>query len=282
MKKLVGVVGGGIMGSGIAQTIAQFGGDVVLVEASKKLCEKARQTIEGQLKHAIQKGAIKKGDKQKIINRISFTTNLSQLKQASVVIEAVPEKIKIKKQIFRKLDQALSPKTILATNTSSLSITELASVTGRPQKVIGMHFMNPVPIMPLVEIVLGKKTSKATFQTIRKLSHQLKKRSVLSKDAPGFIANRILTPMINEAILCLQNKIAKKEDIDTVMKLGMHHPMGPLELADFIGLDTLLEILQVMHKGFKNNKYRPAPLLSQMVKKGHLGRKTGIGFYRYT
>lgn len=279
--KTIGVVGGGIMGSGIAQVAAQSGCQVLLMEVSEKLCQKAIKRIETNLDRAIQKGKLKKSQKPKILKRLSTTSNFSDLKKATLVIEAVPEKAPLKKKVFRQLDLTLSSKTLLASNTSSISISELASVTKRAPKVIGMHFMNPVPVMPLVEIVLGKKTSKATLQTIKQLAKKMGKTAVLSKDKPGFITNRILAPMLNEAIICLMEKIGTKEDIDTVMKLGMHHPMGPLELADFIGLDTLHEIMQVLHKGFKNNKYRPAKLLTQMVRSGKCGRKTGIGFYRY-
>lgn len=279
--KTIGVVGGGIMGSGIAQAAAQSKLNVVLVEVSSTLCLKALERIDKQLNRSIQKKAIRKKDKASILNRITFTTDLLDLKKAALVIEAVPEKLKIKEKLFRALDCLLPEKTILASNTSSISIKSLAAATTRPTKVIGMHFMNPVPVMPLVEIVVSQKTSRTTVQAIQKLAKKMGKTTVVAKDKPGFISNRILVPMINEAILCLQEGIGTKEGIDTVMKLGMHHPMGPLELADFIGLDTLLEIQQILHKGFKNPKYKPAKLLVEMVHAGKLGKKTGIGFYRY-
>jgi len=279
--KTIGVVGGGIMGSGIAQAAAQSKLNVVLVEVSSTLCLKALERIDKQLNRSIQKKAIRKKDKASTLNRITFTPDLLDLKKAALVIEAVPEKLKIKEKLFRALDCLLPEKTILASNTSSISIKSLAAATTRPTKVIGMHFMNPVPVMPLVEIVVSQKTSRTTVQAIQKLAKKMGKTTVVAKDKPGFISNRILVPMINEAILCLQEGIGTKEGIDTVMKLGMHHPMGPLELADFIGLDTLLEIQQILHKGFKNPKYKPAKLLVEMVHAGKLGKKTGIGFYRY-
>ena len=279
--KMIGIVGGGIMGSGIAQVCAQAGFGVIIVETSAALCEKAKQQIAQSIDRSIEKKLLKKLDKPKILNQITVTTDFNPLQQSTFVIEAIPEILKIKKELFKKLDQLLPSGVILASNTSSISITELAKATQRPDKVIGMHFMNPVPAMPLVEIIVGKKTSSATLKAIQSLSRTLGKTTVVAKDAPGFISNRILVPMINEAILCLQEKIGTKEDIDTVMKLGMRHPMGPLELADFIGLDTVLEIQEILYKGFKNPKYRPAKLLQQKVRAGKLGKKSGEGFYKY-
>ncbi len=279
--KTIGVIGGGIMGSGIAQVMAQADYNVILIEATASLCRKAEQRVSKSIDRSIEKKSLKKTDKAKLLKRIVCSTDIHDLKHSFLVIEAIPEKIKLKKQLFKKLDQALPSNVILASNTSSISISEIATSTKRPTKVIGMHFMNPVPAMPLVEIIVGKNTSRATLSTIKQLSKQCKKTSVVAKDAPGFISNRILVPMINEAIFCLQEKIGTKEDIDTTMKLGMHHPMGPLELADFIGLDTLLEIQEILYKGFKNAKYRPAPLLKKMVKAGKYGKKSGQGFYRY-
>lgn len=279
--KTIGVIGGGIMGSGIAQAAAQAGLNVVLIEASEKLCTKALKRIQAGLDKAVHKKSLKKAEAKKILNKITVATDWDRLKKAYVVIEAVTEKASVKKAVFKKLDDLLPAKTILASNTSSIPIKELASATKRPGKVIGMHFMNPVPVMPLVEIVTAKKTSRATLQSIRQLAVKMKKTPVLSQDTPGFIANRVLVPMLNEAIYCLSEGTGTKKDIDTVMKLGMRHPMGPLELADYIGLDTLLEITRVMEKGFKNKKYRPAPLLVKMVRQKKLGRKSGEGFYRY-
>ncbi len=278
---MIGIVGGGIMGSGIAQVCAQSGLRVIVIEASTALCEKTRMRIEQSIDRGIEKKLLKKSDKPKILNQITVTTDFNQLKQSTCIIEAIPEVLKIKKELFKKLDRLLPSGVILASNTSSISITELAKATQRPAKVIGMHFMNPVPAMPLVEIIVGKKTSSATLKSIQSLSRALGKTTVVAKDAPGFISNRILVPMIHEAILCLQEKIGTKEDIDTVMKLGMRHPMGPLELADFIGLDTLLEIQNILYKGFKNPKYRPAKLLQQLVHAGKLGKKSREGFYNY-
>lgn len=279
--KQVGVIGGGIMGSGIAQVFAQSGFEVVLIESSSLLCDKAKARIEKSLDRGIEKKSLKKSDKNKILSQILFTTDLKIFKKPILVVEAVPEVLKIKKEVFKRLDSLLPAKTILASNTSSIPIAQLATATKRPTKVIGMHFMNPVPVMPLIEIVVSAKTSKPTLKTIQQLSQQLGKTAVVAKDAPGFISNRILLPMLNEAVFCYQEKIGTKEDIDKVMKLGMHHPMGPLELADFIGLDTLLEIQEILYKGFKDRKYRPAPLLKKMVQAGKLGKKSGEGFYRY-
>lgn len=279
--KTIGIVGGGIMGSGIAQLAAQAKFSVVLVEKDKTLAQKAVEAIDHHLGIAVKKGAIGAEEKLKILARIQATPDWNKLKSASVIIEAVPENLELKRELFRKLDILASPKAILASNTSSLPITELAAVTRRPQQVIGMHFMNPAPVMPLVEIVKGIKTAKATVKQAQVLARQMGKTSVLSKDSPGFISNRILAPMLNEAIFCLSEGVGRKIDIDTVMKLGMRHPMGPLELADYIGLDTLLSILNILNEEFKDPKYRPAPLLVRMVQAGLLGRKSGEGFYKY-
>lgn len=279
--KTIGIVGGGIMGSGIAQVAAQAKFSVILVEKDKALAQKALQNIDRHLSKAVEKGALRAEEKPKILSRITVTTDWKLLSRAVVVIEAVPEILDLKKEIFRKLDELTTSKTILASNTSSLSVTEIAAVTRRPAQVIGMHFMNPAPVMPLVEIIKGIHTSKSTLNQIQTLARQFGKTPVVAKDSPGFISNRILAPMLNEAIFCLQEGVGSKKDIDTVMKLGMRHPMGPLELADTIGLDTLLSILNVLYSEFKDPKYRPAPLLTRMVQAGLLGRKTGEGFYKY-
>lgn len=275
------VIGAGQMGSGIAQVCAAAGFAVQLNDLKDEYITKGLAQIEKNLNREIEKGKKTTKEKEDLLNRITSSTNLQDGKDVDLVIEAVVENMDVKKDIFQQLDQMTSPHTILATNTSSLPITEIAAVTNRPDKVIGMHFMNPVPVMKLVEIIRGLETSEEVFETIEKMAKQLNKVPVEVNDYPGFVSNRILMPMINEAIYALYEGVATKEAIDEVMKLGMNHPMGPLKLADFIGLDTCLYIMETLHGGFGDDKYRPCPLLRKYVKAGRLGRKTGKGFYEY-
>ena len=271
------------MGNGIAHAFAQKNFNVKLVDISQNALEQAMKTIEKNLDRMVSKEKITINDKEKTLNNISLHTNLNEGAQdTDLVVEAATENIDLKLKIFKELDEICSSKTILATNTSSISITDIASVTNRSDKVIGMHFMNPVPIMKLVEVIRGKETSDEVTNIIMKLSRELGKIPVEVNDAPGFVANRILMPMINEAIHTLHEDISSVEGIDTVMMLGMSHPMGPLHLADFIGLDVCLSILEVMHEGFNDVKYMPSPLLRSMVDNGNLGVKTGKGFYDYS
>ena len=270
------------MGNGIAHCFAQKGYNVNLIDLSIESLEKAKIKISKNLDRMIKKNIITEKEKNETLEKITFDTKLNEnVKNSDLIIEAATESKPIKIQIFKQLDLLCSPKTILASNTSSISITEIANSTNRPEKVIGMHFMNPVPIMKLVEVIKGKTTSKETIDNIIELSKKLNKKPVLVNDAPGFVANRILMPMINEAIETLEQKISGVKEIDTVMILGMSHPMGPLHLADFIGLDVCLSILNVMYDGFKNPKYKPNSLLEKMVKDGELGVKSGKGFYKY-
>ncbi len=280
--KTVGVIGSGQMGSGIAQVMANEGQcQVIVQDITDTQLDRARLGIESSLEKFVSKSTITASEKEKALSRLTFTRDLEGLSQADVVIEAIVEDEAQKIQLFQALDSLLKPEAILASNTSSISITRLATATRRPDQVIGMHFMNPVPLMRLVEIIRGAQTSDATYQTIQELGQKLGKVTVMSHDYPGFISNRILMPMINEAIFALFEGIGSAEDIDTVMKLGMNHPMGPLQLADFIGLDTCLAILNVLYDGFRDPKYRPCPLLVQKVNAGYLGKKTGRGFFEY-
>ncbi|MCB0430969.1 MAG: 3-hydroxybutyryl-CoA dehydrogenase [Flavobacteriales bacterium] len=282
MKK-VAVIGSGTMGNGIAHVFAQTGFQVSLIDISQPALDKALSTISKNLDRLIAKEKISEQDKQATLGNITAFTDMKQgVKGCELVVEAATENIELKLKIFRDLDTACSPETILATNTSSISITQIGAATQRPDKVIGMHFMNPVPIMKLVEVIRGYSTSDEVTKSVFELSHQLGKVPVEVNDYPGFIANRILMPMINEAIYSLYEGVAGVEEIDTVMKLGMAHPMGPLQLADFIGLDVCLSILRVLHDGFGNPKYAPCPLLVNMVTAGHLGVKSGEGFYKHT
>ncbi len=281
--KNIAVIGAGTMGNGIAHVFAQKGFNVHLIDISDKSLEKGLNTISSNLDRMISKGSISEEEKSKTLSNIStFTDTAEGVKNVELVVEAATENIDLKLKIFKQLDEVTSPETILATNTSSISITQIAAVTNRADKVIGMHFMNPVPIMKLVEIIRGYSTSDEITKTIMDLSVALDKVPVEVNDYPGFVANRILMPMINESIETLYNGVAGVQEIDTVMKLGMAHPMGPLQLADFIGLDVCLSILNVMYDGFKNPKYAPCPLLVNMVTAGKLGVKSGEGFYDYS
>ncbi len=283
MIQQVCVIGAGTMGNGIAHVFAQAGYQVTLIDVSKAQLEKAVATIEKNLDRQLAKAAITEDQKKATLQNISTATSVADaVKNASLVVEAATENVNLKLEIFKQMDEHAPVGCILATNTSSISITKIAAVTKRPELVIGMHFMNPVPVMKLVEIINGYATSKEVSMTIVELSKKLGKIPCTVNDYPGFIANRILMPMINEAIYSLFEGVAGVEEIDTVMKLGMAHPMGPLQLADFIGLDTCHSILKVLHDGFGNPKYAPCPLLTNMVLAGKLGAKTGEGFYVYT
>jgi 3-hydroxybutyryl-CoA dehydrogenase len=280
--KNISVIGSGTMGNGIAHLFAQYGFNVALVDISEDALKKGMASIEKNLTRQVDKGIITEETKKNALSRITPITFLKEgVKDADLVIEAATENIDLKLKIFREIDESTKPETILASNTSSISITKIASVTKSPSKVIGMHFMNPVPVMKLVEVIRGYSTSNEVTQTIMELSKKLDKVPVEVNDYPGFVANRILMPMINEAIYTLYEGVAGVSEIDTVMKLGMAHPMGPLQLADFIGLDVCLSILNVLYTGFGNPKYAPCPLLVNMVQAGHLGVKTGSGFYQY-
>uniref|UniRef100_UPI0026C8A165 3-hydroxybutyryl-CoA dehydrogenase n=1 Tax=Pedobacter psychroterrae TaxID=2530453 RepID=UPI0026C8A165 len=282
MIKKITVVGSGTMGNGIAHTFAQFGHEVNLVDVSDNALSKALGTINKNLDRQVAKGTITEADKSNTLANITIFTDLKNgVADADLVIEAASENLDLKLKIFKDLDAFTKPEAILASNTSSISITRIAAVTGRGDKVIGMHFMNPVPVMKLVEVIRGYASSDETTNKIMELSAKLDKVPVAVNDYPGFVANRILMPMINEAIFTLHEGVAGVEEIDTVMKLGMAHPMGPLQLADFIGLDVCLAILRVLHDGFGNPKYAPCPLLVNMVMAGNKGVKSGEGFYNY-
>ncbi len=279
--KQAAVIGAGTMGNGIAHLFAQHGASVTLIDVSQSALDRARTTIQSNLDRQAKKGTIASDAPGQILGRIQTSTSLAAAAPAEIVVEAATENPTLKFSIFESLDRICPVDTILASNTSSISITEIASRTKRPANVIGMHFMNPVPIMQLVEVVRGHATSDLTTRTVLEMSKGLGKTPVEVQDYPGFVANRILMPMINEAIYTVMEGVATAESVDTVMKLGMAHPMGPLALADFIGLDICLAILEVMHKGLGDPKYRPCPLLRRMVAAGHLGRKSGQGFYQY-
>lgn len=280
--KHVAVIGAGTMGNGIAHVFAQSGYDVNLIDISQAALDKAITTISGNMDRQVKKEVMTESDKVSSLGRIKTTTDFAGgVKGRALVVEAATENVELKLRIFREMDTYADPEAVLATNTSSISITSIAAVTKRPGQVIGMHFMNPVPMMKLVEIIKGYDTTAEVLADIMALSRDLGKEPTEVNDYPGFVANRILMPMINEAIYTLFEGVAGKEEIDTVMKLGMNHPMGPLQLADFIGLDVCLAILRVLHDGFGNPKYAPCPLLVNMVNAGHLGRKTGRGFYVY-
>ncbi|MCG1021308.1 3-hydroxybutyryl-CoA dehydrogenase [Sutcliffiella horikoshii] len=275
------VIGAGQMGSGIAQVCAMAGYDVYMNDLKQEFLERGLAGITKNLSRSVDKGRMTEDEKTAVLERLQTTTTLEDAKHVDIVIEAAVENMDIKKKIFAELDQHAPAHTILATNTSSLPITEIAAATGRPEKVIGMHFMNPVPVMKLVEIIRGLQTADEVYGAIEDMTKKLSKVPVEVNDFPGFVSNRVLMPMINEAIFTVYEGVATPEAIDEVMKLGMNHPMGPLTLADFIGLDTCLYIMETLHEGFGDDKYRPCPLLRKYVKAGWLGRKTGRGFYTY-
>lgn len=279
--KRVMVIGAGQMGSGIAQVCAQAGYDVIMHDVKEEAAKKGLERINRLLQRNVEKGRMTEEEKTETLQRIALTSDLQEAHDADVVIEAVVEDMEVKTKVFQELDNIVPDHGILASNTSSLPITEIAAVTKRPEQVIGMHFMNPVPVMKLVEIIRGLQTSDETYATIREMTNKLNKTPVEVNDFPGFVSNRILMPMINEAIYTVYEGVASPEDVDRVMKLGMNHPMGPLTLADFIGLDTCLSIMEILYEGFGDSKYRPCPLLRKYVKAGWLGKKTGRGFYVY-
>lgn len=279
--KDIGVIGAGQMGHGIALVAAQAGYNVILRDITKELVDKGLQRIDKFLGKSVEKGKITEEEKKKILSRIKGTTEVEYIKNVDLVIEAIFENIEVKKNLFKELDKICKKDTIFASNTSTIPVTDLASATTRENKFIGMHFMNPVPIMKLVEVIRGLKTSDETTSLIKDIAENMGKIPVEVNDSPGFVSNRLLMPMINEAIFCLQEGVGTLESIDAVMKLGMNHPMGPLELADLIGLDVVLNIMNVLYEGFNDSKYRPCPLLKKMVQAGYLGRKTGRGFYEY-
>jgi 3-hydroxybutyryl-CoA dehydrogenase len=281
MAEIFGVVGAGTMGNGIAQVAARAGFQVVMRDVGEDFLARGMKAIERSLQRDVDKERLDAGEKQAIVERIRATTELSELRDAFLIVEAVTEDLKVKTEVFKMLDEVATADAILASNTSSISITQLGAVTRRPDKVIGMHFMNPVPVMKLVEIIRGAATSDETYQRIHGLTEKLGKVPLECNDSPGFISNRVLMPMINEAIFALYEGVASRESIDGIMKLGMNHPMGPLTLADFIGLDVCLAIMNVLHDGFGDSKYRPCPLLKRYVDAGWLGKKSGRGFYEY-
>lgn len=281
MSETIGVVGAGTMGNGIAQVAARAGYSVVLRDVKEEFLRRGMNAVDRSLQRDVDKGRLKEEEKRAIIGRIRPATELDLFREAFIVIEAVTEDLHVKTEVFRALDQLTPPETILASNTSSISITKLGAATRRPDKVIGMHFMNPVPVMKLVEIIRGMATSDETFAHVGALAEKLGKTPLECHDSPGFVSNRVLMPMINEAVFALYEGVATRESIDGVMKLGMNHPMGPLTLADFIGLDVCLAIMNVLYDGLGDQKYRPCPLLKRYVDAGWLGRKSGRGFYEY-
>jgi 3-hydroxybutyryl-CoA dehydrogenase len=278
----IAVIGGGTMGNGIAHVFAQYNFPVRLIDIKQEFLDRALKTISANLDRQVKKGVLTEAQKNETLKNITPTTDLSgAVKDVDLVIEAVNENVELKQSIFKTLDEHCKPSAILASNTSSISLTKLAAATKRPAQVIGMHFMNPVPVMKLVEVIRALQTSDETFQVIQSTAKAIGKVPVSCNDYPGFISNRVLMPMINEAIQCVYENIATPEAIDEIMKLGMAHPMGPLTLADFIGLDVCLAIMEVLYEGFNDPKYRPSPLLKNMVAAGYLGRKSGRGFYKY-
>jgi 3-hydroxybutyryl-CoA dehydrogenase len=279
--KVVAVLGAGTMGNGIAHVFARSGYKVILRDVEQRFLDKGLDTIGKNLDREVKKGKLAEADKPQVIARITATTSAAALAEADLAIEAVPEQLDLKVKLLREVDAVLKPGAILASNTSSISITELAAKTSRPERFIGMHFMNPVPVMQLVEVIRGAATSEETFSTITALCEKLDKKPVAVNDAPGFVSNRVLMPLINEAAFTVMEGVATPEAVDAVMKMGMNHPMGPLELADFIGLDVCVNILDVLLTGFGDPKYRACPLLRKYVAAGWLGRKSGRGFYKY-
>jgi len=280
--RTVAVLGAGTMGNGIAHVFARHEYNVILRDVEQRCLDSAIETISKNLDREVKKGKIPEGDKSHVLSRIYTTADMAEIARADFAVEAVPELLDVKLSVLREADKLLPPEAILASNTSSISITTLAAATNRPDRFVGMHFMNPVPVMALIEVIRALQTSDETFHTTMSLCERLEKKPIAVNDAPGFVSNRVLMPMINEAAFAVMEGVATAEAVDAIMKMGMNHPMGPLELADFIGLDTCVHILEVLYNGFGDSKYRACPLLRKMVAAGWLGRKSGRGFYSYT